>query len=69
MLRKHDKSIQFPQISRFDARTIANKLKSGNPAILVMDQNATNGELGFELVQSNQDELAIILKRLTEILG
>lgn len=56
-----------PKVSRLDARSLADNLKSGNPSIWVMDQNAMEAELSFELVQTTNDEIDLILKRLIEL--
>ena len=51
------------------AKAVAAQLKSGNPSIWTIDQNAEKGELAFELVQTNEKEIATILQRLKEIIS
>ncbi len=55
------------RITRFDATAVASQLKSGDPTIWVIEQNAGMGELGFELVQTTPYEMDIILQRISEL--
>lgn len=55
--------------SAIDAEILANHLKSGKPSIWVIDQNMAKRELGFELVQVNDDEIVTIINRLGEIVS
>jgi L-seryl-tRNA(Ser) seleniumtransferase len=52
-----------------DAKAIAQALKSGRPPIWVMEHRVVEGELGFELVQVTESEIATILQRLSALLG
>lgn len=56
-----------PTVSRLDAKLLATNLKSGNPSIWVIDQNASEAEISFELVQTSNIEIDLILERLVEL--
>lgn len=54
--------------ARCDAPTLIKALKNGSPAIWVNDDKASQGQLGFELVQITDQEIDMILARLEELL-
>jgi L-seryl-tRNA(Ser) seleniumtransferase len=51
------------------AAIVARRLREGSPQIWVMDQDAGRGEIGLELVLLREDEIAIIMQRLSDLLG
>ena len=59
--------IQFeePQM----AVDLVRKLKDGDPSIWVIDQNAPEGELAFELVQTTKEEIDEVLTKIQENLA
>jgi len=52
-----------------DARWLADQLRGGRPSIWVMDQQASHGSLGFELVPLREDEITMIVQRLAELMA
>lgn len=55
--------------ARCNANMMIAKLKSSSPSIWVMDQQASEDEIGLELVQITDPEIAIIFEKLSKILA
>ncbi len=61
-------ALQLGSGASIDAEGLARALKAGEPSIWVMDQDAAVGVLTFELVQLTDDEIDVVLTRLSELL-
>lgn len=51
------------------AAWLAEQLRGGRPSIWVMDQQASLGRLGFELVPLRDDEITTIVQRLSQLMA
>ncbi len=57
------------QQGRLNTVSLAAALKAGAPPIWVMEDNLADGEIVFELVQTSDNEIDIILERLSNLLA
>lgn len=60
--------LQVDSASRLDASSLVRALRSGQPSIWVMEHRLAGCELVLELVALHDDEMEIILRRLSELL-